>query len=68
MSITPFVDFVRNAIIGFFDVLGGLYFTFPFGNSEIRVTFFDMLLAGLFLLILFKGIRLIAGKDTSSGD
>lgn len=68
MSIKPIVDFLTSAVSGFFNILGSLTFSIPFGNGEISISLFDMLLAALFMIILFKGIRLIAGKDTSSGD
>ena len=68
MSIKPIVDFLTSAVAGFFNILSGLTFTIPFGNGELSISFFDVLLASLFMIILFKGIRLIAGKDTSNGD
>lgn len=65
--IVNLVNFVKTAIAQFYSVVfSSITIDIPFpGGNMYTITLHNIILGAIFMIILYKGIQLITGKDTS---
>ena len=64
--IVSLVDFVKTAVAQFYSaVFSSITIDIPFpGGNMYTITLHNIILGAIFMIVLYKGIQLITGKDT----